>query len=118
MSRTGVIVSELNTQIFLNFFRDHQWPEPEPVTLRLYHDEKGSPLCYSCDPMAGNWIPVTAEQYARASFRVRVVDGKLIELGSDLRPKLKPSEHGTVCADTDVTVIVTDRQPHLRWSLS
>jgi len=110
-------MSELNTEIFREFFQNYQWPEPATVTFRLYYDSKGRPLYYSCEANEGDWIAVTAEQYAKASFAVKVVDGQLVELVKSVKPKLKPTGTGTACAANDVTVVVTDTQPNTQWSL-
>jgi hypothetical protein len=115
-SKIGVIVSD-NTNIFQDFFRTHQWPDPTPVVLRLYHDEKGRPIKYTCDHEPGAWIEVSPEQYARASFRVLVKDGQLIDVPWRRTMKLRPSDHGTACACCDVCVIVSPQQPNQKWSL-
>lgn len=117
MSKTGATVSHHNTEIFQEFFASVRWPDPEPVVLRLYHDERGRPVCYSCEHLPGAWISVTPAQYARASFRVRVEHGQLVELLDDARPKLHPADHGVPCSPHDVTVVVEQHQPHQKWSL-
>ena len=92
-------------------------PYVQPVVFwRLYYDEQGFPLFYTQEDKPGNYIDVTPEQYQRASMRVRVRNGQLIELKSTPVAKLIPSEHGTPCHPCDVTVVVTETQEHTKWS--
>jgi hypothetical protein len=93
-------------------------PEPAPVFSRLYYDEQGNPLCYSMEDLPGNYIDIDVETYARSSSRVRVVDGKLIHvLPKKPTSKLVPDGTGTPCSLQDVSVVVSQDQPHIKWSL-
>ena len=97
------------------------WNNLEPYTppvvfWRLYYDEQGFPLFYTQEDKPGNYIDVTPEQYQRASMRVRVRNGQLIELKSNPVKKLVPAETGTPCDPRDVTVVVTEQQEHTKWS--
>lgn len=105
-----------NNQTLLDFWRDHQWPDPEPVLFRLYHDDQGRPLCYSQQQLPETYIDITPEQWQRADFRVRVVDGKIEPLPPPPLPRLMPSDSGTPCHPQDVTVIVPDG-PAQKWRL-
>ena len=103
-----------------NFWRALAEPAPEPVPIffRLYYNERGEPVSYSMDDRPGNYIEIDAETYQRSRFNVRVVDGKLVPVVYK-RPvsKLKPSTAGTPCSIENVSVVVAEDQPHIKWSL-
>ena len=52
-------------------------PEPEPVVLKLYYNDQGEPIVYTCDTQPGNYIEVDPETFAERSMRVRVSNGVL-----------------------------------------
>ena len=93
-------------------------PEPAPIFFRLYYNERGEPVSYSMEDMPGNYIEIDAETYQRSRSNVRVVDGKLVPVVYK-RPvsKLKPSTAGTSCSIENVSVVVAENQPHIKWSL-
>jgi hypothetical protein len=93
-------------------------PDPVPVFFRLYYNERGEPVSYSMDDLPGNYIEIDAETYQRSRSNVRVVDGKIVPV-IHKRPtsKLKPGATGTTCAPDNVSVVVAEDQPHIKWSL-
>ena len=90
---------------------------PPVVFWRLHYDEAGHPLFYTQEEKPGNYIDVTPEQYQQASMRVRVRDGKLIELNTTPIKKLVPDSTGTPCYPTDVSIVVPESEEHQRWRL-
>ena len=68
----------------------HNMPEPKPVYYRLYYRKDGTPICYSQEELADNYIDVDPETFMRGLTNVRVVNGRLIEIHPQL--KLKPSK--------------------------
>lgn len=105
-----------NNEIFLEFWRAYQWPEPRPVVFRLYHDALGKPIEYSQEHRDGQYIDVTPEEFVRADFRVRVEHGKITPAEPAAPPKLSRSDQGTRCHPGDITVI-TDQEPYQTWSM-
>ena len=93
--------------------------EPEPVVYRLYYDNNGKPLVYTCDQLPGNWIAVSADEFAKSSYKVRVVNNKLIHITPEyMIDKLVPnSEQGTPCHTYSVCVPVNEDQTHMKWTL-
>jgi len=91
---------------------------PAPIFFRLYYNERGEPVSYSMDDLPGNYIEIDAETYQRSRFNVRVVNGKLVPVVYK-RPtsKLKPDATGTPCSIENVSVVVAEDQPHIKWSL-
>lgn len=90
-------------------------PPPIPVFYRLYHDDQGQVLFYSMEDLPGNYIEIDADTYARASTRVRVVNGKIVPINQAPGARLYPGTHGTPCDPWSVC-IVTDQLPALYWS--
>ena len=93
-------------------------PEPAPIFFRLYYNECGEPVSYSMEDLPGNYIEIDAETYQCSRFNVRVVDGKIIPVVYK-RPtsKLTPGTAGTACSPNNVSVVVAQDQPHIKWSL-
>lgn len=91
-------------------------PEPQPVFFRLYHDDCGHVLFYSMEDVPGTYIEIDAETFALSSMKVRVRDGQLVEVTWMTSEKLQPTETGTPCYTTDITVVVSDNNPHTKWS--
>jgi hypothetical protein len=105
------------TQNLLDVFANLEPWQPPVVFWRLYYNEKGAPLFYSQEDNPGNYIDVTPEQYRRASMQVKVVDKKLVELTTKRIKKLMPSETGTPCLPTDVSIVIPQTEQHQCWRL-
>jgi hypothetical protein len=91
-------------------------PEPLPVSYRLYHDDQGQPLFYSMETVPGTYIEIDQATFARSASNVRVRDGRLVEITWATTTKLVPGNSGSPCHPDNVAVIVTEDQPHTRWS--
>ena len=92
-------------------------PEQAKPTYRLYYDEQGLPLFYSMEAVPGNYIELDQETFNRSPAHVRVVDNKLVYLKTNVVHKLHPGDSGTPCDPNDVTIVVSDNQPNIKWSL-
>jgi hypothetical protein len=108
-----------NNEIFLNFWKNFEWPEAEELYFRLYYDDHGRPLCYSRHALEGKFIDVTAEQFALGDMNVEIVNGVLIHQSPPPPPKLKPSKQGqgVWCHKHDVTVVVDKSNDARQWNL-
>ena len=91
-------------------------PAPQPVFFRLYHDEQGRVLFYSMEDLPGTYIEIDAETFARSRTNMRVKDGKLVEIARTTSTKLIPGDTGTPCDPTDVSIVVSEQQPNIKWS--
>lgn len=89
-------------------------PKPVPVTYRLYYDDQGRPIVYSMEQLPGNYIEICREDYVTGSHAVRVVKGRLVHLGLKTSEKLIPSDSGTPCYPTDVSIV--DSRSTAYWS--
>ena len=93
-------------------------PYPPPVLFyRLYYNDNGMPLYYSMEDLPGKYIDVDAETFGRSPSNVRVVDGKIKYLKSSTILKLKPTGVGTPCHPNNVSIVVDEAHPHIKWSL-
>jgi hypothetical protein len=110
-------MSDSTTQNFWTALSEFQWPEPAPVTYRLYHDDRGHPLFYSMEQLPGTYIEVDQATYVRASYQVRIQDGRMMVLEPRIQvSKLaRHSEHGVPCDHRDVCVVVAPDRPHQKW---
>ena len=94
-----------------NFFKAwEEWDrqEPDPVFFRLYYDEQGLPVTYSMEDLPGMYIEIDQAIYAKNSYHVRVINGKLIHIDyTNVYSKLQPSDSGTPCHPQDVAVVVS-----------
>lgn len=93
--------------------------DPPPVFFRLYYNELGEPLFYSMEDLPGNYIEIDQPTYARQSYDVRVVNGKLhiIDRSKNIA-RLKPSIYGTSCHPGDVCIVVSEDRPNTKWKKS
>ena len=91
-------------------------PEPAQLFYRLYYDDQGQPLFYSMEDCPGTYIEIDQATFARSASNVRVRDGKLVEVTWSTTFKLVPGNSGSPCHPDNVAVIVTEDQPHTRWS--
>lgn len=109
-----------NTENFLKFWQSLQWPEIQPVSYRLYHDDQGRPIIYTMEDLPGTYIEVDQPTYTHASFDVKVVDGKLVTISPSITvKKLKPSQdQGTACDPRDVCVVVDATSQHQKWNIT
>lgn len=106
-----------NNDVFLEFWDNFKWPEPEILYFRLYHDDQGKPICYSRHAIQGQFINVTPEQFSLGDMNVDVINGVLVHRAPPPPPKLKPSESGVSCHKDDVTVVVNSAESAVKWNL-
>jgi len=79
------------------------------VEFRLYYDDTGRALCYTCENLEGNYLVIDADTYHQCRPDVYVVDGKLIKREqATVIQKLKPSNTGVTCSSDDITMIATE----------
>lgn len=84
--------------------------EPPPLQkpeFRLYYDDKGKVLFYTCEKPEGNYIIVDATTYAAGRPDLRVIDGKIsTAIPSLVVSKLMPNEtDGVACVEEDISII-------------
>lgn len=95
-------------------------PIIEKPEYRLYYDEEGNVICYTCDKLPGNYIIIDAQTFAEGRPDYKVIDGTLRKINlSTYVSKLVPVDNGTVtCAIDDVTIIVEEKSNNTQdWIL-
>lgn len=99
------------------------WEAPviAPPEFRLYYDEKGKVITYTCEKLEGNYIVIDKHVFAEARPDVRVVDGKLTNQASSVViTRLAQDVTGDIqCAKEDISIIVDDTYtgPSIKWKL-
>jgi hypothetical protein len=86
----------------------YEAPKIIPPEFRLYYDDKGKVICYTCEKLEGNYIVIDAQTFAIGRPDVRVVNGKLSTVASHLViSKLQPHDsEGIDCHVEDMSIIV------------
>lgn len=81
-------------------------PKIEKPEFRLYHDDKGYVLFYTCEKPEGDYIVVDAQTYAEGRLDLRVVEGKAVKVSKGaVISKLYPAEEGILCEKEDISII-------------
>ena len=96
-------------------------PKIEKPEFRLYYDDKGQVISYTCEKLEGNYVVIDALTYAEARPDLRVIDGKLIKTSLNaVVSKLVPDSEGTLCAKEDVSILIKTNKSKVktqRWKL-
>ena len=88
------------------------WEAPPIVKpeLRLYYDENGRVLFYTCDKPQGNYVVVDPQTYAQGRPDLMVIDGRIMNGANTggVVARLVPGDIGTRCAAEDINIVVGD----------
>jgi hypothetical protein len=99
------------------------WQSPvdlQKPEFRLYYDERGSVLFYTCEKVEGNYIVIDAKTFAEGRPDVKVINGKISQVNpNSIVSKLEESDQGITCASDDVSIIVdeTYNGKTIKWKL-
>lgn len=84
-------------------------PKIEKPEFRLYYDESGKVVTYTCEKLIGKYIVIDAETFAEARPDVLVVNGIITKANkANYTSKLKPAPEGISCLKDDVSIISND----------
>lgn len=87
------------------------WEAPVIVKpeFRLYYNETGRVICYTCEKLEGKFIVIDASTFAQSRPDLRVIDGRLstVSTGSVVS-KLTKSDIGARCAAEDISILVDE----------
>lgn len=90
----------------------------KPVFYRLYHNDDGSPICYSMEELPHNYIELTPEEFHLSPPNVRVINGKMVVIKpASYVKKLTPGNEGIACDPRDVCIVVNQDQTHINWNI-
>ncbi len=94
-------------------WESHKVAKPE---FRLYYDDRGCAIAYTCEKLEGNYIIIDATTFAEARPDIKVVDGKIIRdhYGSVVSKLCKDTE-GVLCEVEDISIITETDGQH--WKL-
>ena len=97
------------------------WEAPPIIKpeFRLYYDERGNVLFYTCEKPEGNYIVIDTDTYARGRPDIKVIDGKIAgyQTGT-LVSKLIHDDNGTKCASEDLSIVVDSPYNNItKWKL-
>lgn len=77
-----------------------------PPEFRLYYDDKGRVVTYTCEKLDGDYIVIDALTFAAARPDVRVIDGKISTVHPNaVVSKLMPDAEGVSCPEEDMSII-------------
>ena len=85
--------------------------------FRLYYDDKGEIVFYTCEKPEGKYIVIDLMTYHACRHDVKVVNGQLVSKAVLAAiSKLVPSETGIPCHRDDVSII-NDAPESIKWQL-
>lgn len=85
--------------------------------FRLYYDEQGKVLYYTCEDLPGNYIVIDRQTYAECRVDIKIIDGKIVKNSeAAVISKLIPAITGVKCASLDVNIIVDDVDDVIVWN--
>lgn len=97
------------------------WEAPPIIKpeFRLYYDERGNVLFYTCEKPEGNYVVIDSDTYAQGRPDLKVIDGKLAGAISGLVvSKLVQDNNGTTCASEDLSIVVDSSYDNItKWKL-
>ena len=85
--------------------------------FRLYYDDTGKVLCYTCEILEGNYIIVDKDTYLACRFDIKIVDQKIYKNDYSIITKLVPNSQGTSCHKHDVSII-DQGSGSIKWRLN
>ena len=86
-------------------------PKIIPPEFRLYYDDQGKVLFYTCEKLEGKYITIDRQTFAEMRMDLRVIDGKVSRaMPNAVVNKLMPNDSidSTTCHISDVSIIVDD----------
>lgn len=93
--------------------------QKQEVEFRLYYDERGKVLFYTCEKPEGQYIVIDKQTYIEARPDLCVKDGKLTKyIPGIIISKLEQDIDGIPCAKDDISIIVdNDYKDHIKYKL-
>jgi len=87
------------------------------LEYRLYFDQNGKVLFYTCEKPEGNYIVIDKDTYANGRFDIKIMDGKIFSIyDKKIISKLVLNDAGTSCLADDVSVIFSGNNSK-KWKL-
>lgn len=97
------------------------WEAPPIIKpeFRLYYDERGNVLFYTCEKPEGNYVVIDASTFAQGRPDVKIIDGKVAgQIAGSIVSKLVNDDEGTTCASEDLSIVVDSSYNNIiKWKL-
>jgi len=86
------------------------------VEFRIYYDDTGKVICYTCEQLPGdNYIVIDTQTYAESRYDLRVIDGKITrDAEYTVISKMILADDGISCEIDDICVL-TNTDPNNKW---
>jgi hypothetical protein len=91
--------------------------KPVNILYRIYYNEQGDPLFFSQEDLPGLYLDISHELYINPPKHFKIINNSIVLLDTAVVKKLYPTKSGTPCHPQDVSVIVKDTEPNIKWSL-
>ena len=88
------------------------------VEFRLYYDDNGDCICYTCENLEGNYVIVDSATFSEGRPDVRVINREVVKPSNIVNVvKLVIGDEGATCAVEDIGIIVDTEYvgPILKW---
>jgi hypothetical protein len=69
------------------------------------------------EDLPGKYIEIDQQTYSNPPTHARVIDNQLVITYRPSVVKLRPDEIGTSCHPNDVSIVVSEHEPNIKWSL-
>ena len=99
------------------FWSAFQSEKTTTILYRLYYDNQGAPLFFSQEDLPGNYIDITREEYINPPTHFKVADRKIELIETSIVRRLYPNKNGTPCHPDDISIVVQDSEPNIKWSM-
>jgi len=97
------------------------WEAPPIIKpeFRLYYDERGNVLFYTCEKPEGNYVVIDASTFAQGRPDLKVIGGKVSgAIAGSIVSKLVHDVEGTMCASEDLSIVVDSSYNDItKWKL-
>ena len=97
------------------------WEAPPIIKpeFRLYYDERGNVLFYTCEKPEGKYVVIDASTFAQGRPDIKVIDGRIaMSISGSIVSKLIHDDNGTICASEDLSIIVDSSYTNItKWKL-
>jgi len=89
----------------------------QSIEFRVYYDvDTGKILDYTTDNLPGNYIIVDRDTFHFHRFDWTIQNGKITPPKNTIG-KLYPDSVGTPCDPRDITIVVPDSEPNIKWKI-
>lgn len=86
---------------------------------RLYYNTDGTPRFYTMEDLEGDWISVDHQTFEQGRYDIIVKLGRIVSLSDSGTSRYVRVDQATpnsvACEPDDITIIVSEQQPHNLW---